>query len=257
MYDAKDYAEEHRKFLEENNPSVLRGQKDPNSYLSLVGEQAEDMFGHLMMQRMHQVRNLSHLEKVRELEAFRHQADEMVRYDLIYQPLPESSTAATPASQRLSDFERDERDTEKMLATLRRRQQERSSASQPPASTPTNALPKSSTVPTPVSRPLSDFEQDERDTEKMVATLKRVAERRRQQERSSASLPASSGAIYDQEKFPSAAALVMARAARRVAVKYGDFGLVKVAKELHQRADSALKKRQSVLKSPSVKSDIK
>jgi Transposon-encoded protein TnpV len=90
MYDAKDYAEEHRKFLEENHPSVLRGQKDPSSYLSLVGEQAESMFEHLMMQRRRQVQNLPHLEMVRELQAFRHQADEMVRHDLIYQPLHES-----------------------------------------------------------------------------------------------------------------------------------------------------------------------
>jgi len=30
------------------------------------------------------------MEKLRELEAFRHEADEMVRHDLIYQPLPES-----------------------------------------------------------------------------------------------------------------------------------------------------------------------
>jgi len=50
------------------------------------------MFEHLMTQRMHQpkVKNLPHLEKVRELEAFRHEADEIVRHDLIYQPLPES-----------------------------------------------------------------------------------------------------------------------------------------------------------------------
>jgi hypothetical protein len=195
MYDAKDYAEEHRKFLVENNPSVLSGQKDQNSYLSLVGQQAEEMFEHLMTQRRRQVQDLPHLEKVRKLQAFRHQADEMVRHDLIYQPLPASSTARTP-----------------------------------------------------VSRPSSDLERDDRDTEKMVATLKRVAERRRQQERSSASLPLRSGAMYDQEKFPSAAALVMARAARRVAVKYGDFGLAKAAKELHERADAALTKRQSVLK---------
>jgi hypothetical protein len=33
---------------------------------------------------------LPHLEKVRELEAFRHEADEMVAHDPIYQPLPES-----------------------------------------------------------------------------------------------------------------------------------------------------------------------
>jgi hypothetical protein len=33
---------------------------------------------------------LPHLEKVRAIKAFRHEADEMVRHDPIYQPLPES-----------------------------------------------------------------------------------------------------------------------------------------------------------------------
>ncbi|HXW72555.1 MAG TPA: TnpV protein [Methylocella sp.] len=113
MYDAKDYAEAHRKFLEENNPSVLRGQSDPNSYLSSVGQQAEEMFEHLMIQRMHQpeVKNLPHLEKVRELEAFRHEADEIVRHDLIYQPLPEELDYNSQEAQ-------DDRDTEKMLRGL-------------------------------------------------------------------------------------------------------------------------------------------
>jgi Transposon-encoded protein TnpV len=145
MYDAKVYAEQHRRFLEEKNPSVQRGQRDQNSYLSSVGQQAEEMFLHLMMQRANQpeVKKLPHLEKVRELEAFRHEAHEMVRHDLIYQPLLDSSTAATPASQVSSrraipnypdEFERDDRDTEKMLATLWRRRQERLSANPPPAS---------------------------------------------------------------------------------------------------------------------------
>jgi hypothetical protein len=185
MYDAKDYAEEHRKFLVENNPSVLSGQKDQSSFLSMVGEQAEEMFLHLMMQRANQpeVRKLPHLEKVRELEAFRHQADEMVRHDLIYQPLPESSTVATPQSQPLSDFDQDERDTEKMLATLRRRQQERSSASQPPASTPTNALPESSTEAKPISRTLSEAEMDDMDTDNALATLDRRQREREAREK--------------------------------------------------------------------------
>ncbi len=36
----KRYAEEHKRFLEENNPSVLRQQDDPTSYLSSVGQEA-------------------------------------------------------------------------------------------------------------------------------------------------------------------------------------------------------------------------
>lgn len=42
-------------------------------------------------------------------------------------------------------------------------------------------------------------------------------------------------------------ALVMARAMRRVAVKYADFGLARQARDLHKEAMSAIEKRQSVL----------
>ena len=42
-------------------------------------------------------------------------------------------------------------------------------------------------------------------------------------------------------------ALVMARSAKRVAVKYGDLGLARAARVLHQRAMLAIKNRQSVL----------
>ncbi|MGO9046173.1 MAG: hypothetical protein ACLQFW_04690 [Xanthobacteraceae bacterium] len=59
--------------------------------------------------------------------------------------------------------------------------QERSPMPQAAAKEPTSTsdLPASSTAAKPVSLPLSDFERDDRDTEKMVATLRRVAERRR------------------------------------------------------------------------------
>lgn len=52
----------------------------------------------------------------------------------------------------------------------------------------------------------------------------------------------------DQRKaYPTAMALVMARAMRRVAVKYADFGLARRARVLHQRAMLAIKNRQSAL----------
>lgn len=48
--------------------------------------------------------------------------------------------------------------------------------------------------------------------------------------------------------YPTAAALVMSRAAKRLGVKYGDFGLVKAAKSLGRTgADAALKARRPVL----------
>ena len=45
---AKRYAEEHKRFLEENNPSVLRQQSDRHSYLSSVGQQAAQRFADQM-----------------------------------------------------------------------------------------------------------------------------------------------------------------------------------------------------------------
>jgi hypothetical protein len=49
------------------------------------------------------------------------------------------------------------------------------------------------------------------------------------------------------DKYPTAAALVMARTMKRVAVKHGDLDLARRAKELDEEARSALAKRQSTL----------
>jgi hypothetical protein len=48
-------------------------------------------------------------------------------------------------------------------------------------------------------------------------------------------------------EFPSASAVAIARAIRRVARKYGDVDLAKAAKELHSRATEATKNQQTVL----------
>jgi hypothetical protein len=45
---AERFAAEHKRFLEENNPSVLSQQSDPTSYLSSVGETAADRYRDLM-----------------------------------------------------------------------------------------------------------------------------------------------------------------------------------------------------------------
>ena len=87
-----NYAQEHQKFLEENNPKVLselRRSGDLNSYLSSVGEQASDLFLTIMMQYNNspEVQKLPHLDRVQALQSRRHEADELVRHDLILQPL--------------------------------------------------------------------------------------------------------------------------------------------------------------------------
>jgi hypothetical protein len=42
--------------------------------------------------RKPEVQKLPHMEKVRELEGRRHEVEEVIRHDLIFQPLPESYT---------------------------------------------------------------------------------------------------------------------------------------------------------------------
>ena len=45
-----------------------------------------------MLQEMHGVRGLPHQEKVRALQSRRHEVEELIRHDLIFQPPPESYT---------------------------------------------------------------------------------------------------------------------------------------------------------------------
>ena len=86
---AQRYAEEHKRFLEEHNPDVLRKQSDPTSYLSSVGQEAEDRHLHLMLQHNNskEVQKLPHLDRVRELQSRNQEVSELVRHDLIHQPL--------------------------------------------------------------------------------------------------------------------------------------------------------------------------
>jgi hypothetical protein len=91
---ADKYAAKHKRFLEENNPSVLRGLSDPTSISLRLGEQAAERYEHLMYQHFHspEVKKLPHMEKVRELQSRHHEVEELIRHDLIFQPLPESYT---------------------------------------------------------------------------------------------------------------------------------------------------------------------
>ena len=96
MYSAKDYAELHRKFLEDANPEMLRQLRQSgnlNSYLSSVGNQAKEMQSDLVHQYKNspEARKLPHLELVRALQNRLMEADEVVRHDLINQPMPETN----------------------------------------------------------------------------------------------------------------------------------------------------------------------
>lgn len=88
---AKEFAEEHKRFLVEHRPDVWRKlqQSDPDSYLSSVGEQASDRYWTLMRQYQHspEVKKLPFQERVQALQSRQHEAAEIVRHDLLHQPL--------------------------------------------------------------------------------------------------------------------------------------------------------------------------
>ena len=90
---AQEYAQEHKRFLEQSNPRVLSGLRRSgslNSYLSSVGQQASDRFLTLMMQYKNspEIEKLPYQDRVQALQSRRREADELVRHDLIHQPLP-------------------------------------------------------------------------------------------------------------------------------------------------------------------------
>jgi hypothetical protein len=88
---AKRFAQEHKQFLERHNPSVLSQQSDPHSYLSSVGQEAAESFGHQMAKfaNSREVQKLPHLERVRALQNHRESVLEQIMHDLILQPVPE------------------------------------------------------------------------------------------------------------------------------------------------------------------------
>jgi Transposon-encoded protein TnpV len=86
------YAREHRRFLEQHRPDVLaslRQQNNLDSYLSSIGEQARDRLGSLMAEHMNsaEVQKLPHLDRVRSLQNRRMEVEELIRDELINQPL--------------------------------------------------------------------------------------------------------------------------------------------------------------------------
>lgn len=92
---AQKFADQHLKFLQEHNPAALqeiRRSGDLNSYLSSVGQQAEEMYLNLMHQYANskEVQNLPHLRRIRSLQSRQYEAEEIVRQDLVFQPLPET-----------------------------------------------------------------------------------------------------------------------------------------------------------------------
>ena len=96
-FSAADYSRQHRKFLEDTGQleAFKKEHPDLTSYLSSLGHEAEELHTTLMMRRQQspQFQSLPYPERVKDLQAFRHEADETVRHQLINQPLPAQAVA--------------------------------------------------------------------------------------------------------------------------------------------------------------------
>jgi hypothetical protein len=91
---AQRYAREHLRFLRENRPDVLEGLRqsgDLSSYLSSVGTQASERLEDAMTQASRATGNLPYQERVTALQNHHQSAEEMIRHDLIHQPLREEA----------------------------------------------------------------------------------------------------------------------------------------------------------------------
>ncbi|OYV42342.1 MAG: hypothetical protein B7Z75_13255 [Acidocella sp. 20-57-95] len=90
---ARQYAQEHHRFLTESNPKFLanlRQSGELESHLHSVGEQAAAMYETIMMQgsQTKAMQNLPFQQKLEALQSLQQSTQESVRNDLIYQPVP-------------------------------------------------------------------------------------------------------------------------------------------------------------------------
>ena len=89
---AKEYAAEHRKFLRENAPEMFKSLSQSGTlwkHLHSVGEQASEMHLHLMAQHNNHkdTQKLPYQKRLESLQSHRQSVEEMVRHDLIHQPI--------------------------------------------------------------------------------------------------------------------------------------------------------------------------
>jgi Transposon-encoded protein TnpV len=89
---AEQFESEHRRFLAENRPDVLRelqqaGELD--DYLTSIGETASERLSHAMRELLNdkEHQKLPYLERVRALQHRQQQTEEQIRHDLILQPV--------------------------------------------------------------------------------------------------------------------------------------------------------------------------
>jgi hypothetical protein len=98
------FADEHRLFLEDNNPDVLRQQDDPTSYIYSVGSQAAERWEHLMSQYHHspEVQKLQGPARVRALQSRQHEIEEVIRDEIgDCAPVAPARLSQRPCARRL------------------------------------------------------------------------------------------------------------------------------------------------------------
>ena len=88
----QEWAAEHRKFLTENNPEVLAGLAQSGNldqYLQEIGDQAAQRMKDGLRERfLHpETQALPHLKKMEELLSHHRELEEIVRHELIHQPI--------------------------------------------------------------------------------------------------------------------------------------------------------------------------
>jgi hypothetical protein len=89
---AQDYGAEHERYLKEAVPALhrkLSASADLESHLRSVGNQASEMHQSMMAQAMKQTLDLPYMDRVTALQGHRQAAQELVRHDLIHQPVPD------------------------------------------------------------------------------------------------------------------------------------------------------------------------
>lgn len=87
---AEGFSKAHERYLRENKPEMLREMKKDGSlkeYLQSIGEHANEMFDHLMREKMKQPDfPTEYLARVDAMNAAHHQMMEIVMDDQILQP---------------------------------------------------------------------------------------------------------------------------------------------------------------------------
>jgi hypothetical protein len=86
------FAEEHRKFLEVTHPRLYRSLKQSGKLqqrLTSVGEEAADMHTNEMFRKLDSLKDVDPLEMEKQLRAHHEMMTELVRHDLIWQPIPQ------------------------------------------------------------------------------------------------------------------------------------------------------------------------